>query len=163
MQKVIVELLEMKLIGVKTRTLNQVEMNPVTSKIAPLVGQYFADNLAEKIPNRKQPNVVLAGYSNYQSDENGEYDFYFGEAVTSLLNIPAGMEGLIIPAGKYLKITSAAGKRPEIMHNTWRQIWSETKTKQLGGERTYKTDFEIYDERAADPENMIFDIYLGIR
>lgn len=33
----------------------------------------------------------------------------------------------------------------------------------LGGERVYIADFEIYDQRAADPSNAIADIYIGIK
>ncbi len=34
---------------------------------------------------------------------------------------------------------------------------------ELGGERNYITDFEIYDERANDPQNTVLDIYIGIK
>ena len=34
---------------------------------------------------------------------------------------------------------------------------------QLGGERLYATDFEIHDECAEDPSNVVVDIYLGIK
>ena len=33
----------------------------------------------------------------------------------------------------------------------------------LGGERRYSTDFEVYDERAANPQNAVLDIYVGIK
>ena len=31
----------------------------------------------------------------------------------------------------------------------------------FGGKRKYVSDFEIYDERAANPNNTIIDIYIG--
>ena len=33
----------------------------------------------------------------------------------------------------------------------------------VGGDRTYRADFEVYDQRAADPQNMVMDAYVGIR
>jgi predicted transcriptional regulator YdeE len=35
--------------------------------------------------------------------------------------------------------------------------------KELGGTRAFQTDFEIYDQRAADPENAQIDVYIGLR
>lgn len=34
---------------------------------------------------------------------------------------------------------------------------------QLGGERSYIADFEVYDERASDHLNVVLDIYIGIK
>jgi predicted transcriptional regulator YdeE len=34
---------------------------------------------------------------------------------------------------------------------------------ELGGDRRYATDFEIYDQRAQDPNNTILDIYIGLK
>jgi predicted transcriptional regulator YdeE len=33
---------------------------------------------------------------------------------------------------------------------------------ELGGTRSFHTDFEIYDQRAADPENAQIDVYVGL-
>jgi predicted transcriptional regulator YdeE len=33
----------------------------------------------------------------------------------------------------------------------------------VGGDRVYQADFEIYDQRAADPQNLQADVYVGIR
>lgn len=33
----------------------------------------------------------------------------------------------------------------------------------VGGDRVYGADFEIYDERASDPQSMQVDVYVGIR
>ena len=31
----------------------------------------------------------------------------------------------------------------------------------LSGKRKYIADFEVYDERASDPNNTVIDIYIG--
>ena len=34
---------------------------------------------------------------------------------------------------------------------------------ELGGIRAFKTDYEIYDQRAANPDNAQIDVYVGLR
>lgn len=162
MKKEIIQHPEIKLVGLKVRTTNQNEMNPETAKISPLIAHYWENNIAEKIPNLKNPGVRIVGYANYESDEFGEYDYYFGQEVTSFGKLPAGLVSLTIPAGKYLKLTSGAGKIPEVIVHAWHKVWHMTEHNQLGAQRTYNIDFEVYDERANDPLNTVFDIYLGV-
>lgn len=38
----------------------------------------------------------------------------------------------------------------------------EQYNEQLGGQRAYKADFEVYDQRAADPNSAVLDIYIGL-
>jgi predicted transcriptional regulator YdeE len=33
---------------------------------------------------------------------------------------------------------------------------------QLGGKRAYKTDFEVYDQRAGNPQDSQIDVYVGV-
>jgi predicted transcriptional regulator YdeE len=51
---------------------------------------------------------------------------------------------------------------PMVLINAWQGIW-RMPPESLGGERRYHTDFEVYDERASDPQNTILDIYVGIK
>ena len=48
------------------------------------------------------------------------------------------------------------------MPATWMKIDSLPKTA-VGGDRVYRADYEIYDERARDPENLQVDVYVGIK
>jgi predicted transcriptional regulator YdeE len=50
----------------------------------------------------------------------------------------------------------------KVLVETWQQIWS-TPTSALGGDRTFQADFEIYDERAADPTSAQVEVHVGIR
>ncbi len=50
---------------------------------------------------------------------------------------------------------------PEICIKSWQKIWTMT-SGDLGGERAYIADFEVYDKRARDPQSVLFDIYIGI-
>ena len=44
----------------------------------------------------------------------------------------------------------------------WARIWKMPPA-ELGGRRAFVTDYEIYDERAADPANSQVDVYVGIK
>ena len=162
MQKELVNEPEIKLVGLTARTNNKNEMNPQTSKIGKLVEVFQAENLASKISNRKNPGVSFAVYTEYESNEHGDYTYFIGEEVSSFENNLSELQQLTIPAGKYQKFTTPKGKMPEVVINAWQQIW-QMSANDLGGERSYIADFEVYDQRAVDPENTSVDIYIGIK
>jgi predicted transcriptional regulator YdeE len=33
----------------------------------------------------------------------------------------------------------------------------------LGGDRTYKSDYEVYDQRAQNPTDAVVDLYVAVR
>ena len=163
MKKEIVEIAKpIKLMGLTERTSNTNEFNPKTAIIGTVIGRYWQQNWATKIPHQMQSGVTLASYADYASDFNGPYNYFYGAEVSTITDIPEGLASLIIPAGKYLKLTTNAGAMPEIVINAWQQIWKMSEA-DLGGQRTYKADFEIYDKRASDVKNATVDIYIGIK
>lgn len=154
-------LAEKKLIGIQVRTNNQTEVDPLTGKIFPIVKRFFHEQLSAKIPNRIKPGTTFCCYTNYESDHTGDYTYFIGEEVTSLQDVPAGFETLIIPAQTYAKFTTPPAPMPDVVRNAWFSIWTMTDS-DLGGKRRYLTDFEIYDERASDHQNIVMDLYIGI-
>lgn len=153
---------EIKLVGLTARTNNKNEMNPQTSKIGELAGRFWGQQLANTIAHRKNPGVTYSVYTQYDSNEHGEYTYFIGEEVSSFDNIPSELQQLTIPAAKYQKFTTQSGKMPEVVINAWQQIW-QMSASDLGGERAYVADFEVYDQRAIDPANTSLDIYIGIK
>lgn len=162
MQKTQVQRPEIKLVGIKVRTNNKAEFNPLTGKIAPCVQQYFHQQLANKIPHRKTPSTTFCAYTDYESDYTGDYTFYIGEEVSSIDEIPEGLESHIIPPQTYVKFTTESGPMPNIVINAWQEIWKMS-PEVLGGKRRYHTDLEVYDERAQDHQNVVLDLYIGLQ
>lgn len=162
MKKELANKSEIKLVGLSARTNNKNEMNPQTSRIGELAGRYWGRNLAALIPNRKNPGVTLSVYTEYDSDEHGDYTYFVGEEVSSFENIPDNFQKLIMPASKYQKFTTPSGKMPEVVITAWQQIWKMT-PEDFGGSRVYQADFELYDQRASDPANTSLDIYIGVK
>lgn len=151
----------MLLIGIKARTNNQAEMDPASAKIGPTIGRYMGEGIADQIPNRTQPGVTYAVYTDYASDADGDYTYFIGEEVHSHDAIPEGLTALTVPAQTYMRFTTDAGPMPDVCIQAWQRIWNMD-ANALGGERAYLADLECYDERAQDPANTILDIMIGI-
>jgi predicted transcriptional regulator YdeE len=126
MKKELVSKPEIKLVGLTVRTNNKNEMNPQTSKIGKLAGRFWNQNIASQISNLKNPGVTLSVYTEYESNEHGDYTYFIGEEVSSFENIPSELQRLTIPAAKYQKFTTSPGKMPEVVINAWQQIWKMT-------------------------------------
>jgi predicted transcriptional regulator YdeE len=148
------------MVGMAVRTSNAKEMTADG-----LIGKQWARVMQEavlaKIPNKADKSIV-AVYTEYASDHNGDYTYVLGARVTSDADVPAGMVAKKIPAGRYAVFTSEKGPPAKVVPETWMRINSLPKTA-VGGDRMYRADFEIYDERAADPQSAVVDVYVGIK
>ncbi len=162
MNKEKIPLPALNLVGLTTRTNNQNEMNPDSSKMIATITAYREQQVADKIVHRVCPGVTYACYTDYESNEKGDYTYFIGEVVDSLDNQNLSqLTAIRIPAGIYQKFTTPPGKMPAVVVTAWQKIWTMTDD-DLGGKRIYSTDFEVYDQRAADPDNSIVDIYISI-
>lgn len=164
MEQQSIELPIIQLVGItaKTKTSFQKEGNLETAQIGPLVEYYFSNGIFDQIPSRAKPMVTYSAYFDYDSDEYGEYRYFIGEEVSEVGTLPEGLTTLTIPTGRYEKFTSPRGAMPGVVIEAWQHIWQLDEA-QLKGLRQYVVDFEIYDERAADPQNTIVDCYVGMK
>ena len=147
-------------IGITARTTNAKEMTP-DGVIGKQWMRIFQEGVLGKIPNKADAHIV-AVYSDYTSDHNGEYTYLLGARVTSDAEVPEGMVSKKIPGGKFAMFTSDKGPAPQVVPATWMKINSLPQNA-IGGDRLYRADYEIYDERARDPQNLQMDVYVGIR
>jgi predicted transcriptional regulator YdeE len=151
---------EFIVVGIAVRTSNAKE---ITSEGA--IGKQWErlmrEGLLATIPN-KVDGSIMALYTDYASDKDGEYTFVLGARVTKAENIPAGMVAKKVPGGRYAVFTSQKGPVEKVVVETWQRVWATPKNA-LGGERTYKADFEIYDQRAHNPANAVVDLYVAVR
>jgi predicted transcriptional regulator YdeE len=147
-------------IGTSVRTRNSDEMGP-NGKIPALWQRTFKERLPDQIP-AKADHKLLALYSDYASDQNGDYTYTIGMRVTSTANVPEGMKAIHVPAGNYAMLTTEKGVVSQVVPQAWQKVWTLSK-EQLGGERTFKVDYESYDDRAMDPNNSQVDLYIGVK
>jgi predicted transcriptional regulator YdeE len=147
-------------VGITARTNNAKEMR-AAGAIGKLWGRLMQENLLEKIPNRADENIV-AIYTDYASDKDGDYTYILGAKVSRDSGIPAGMVAKQILSGKHAVFTSERGPSSKVVPEIWQKINNLPKTVP-GGDRTYQSDFEVYDERARDPQDAVVDVYVGVR
>jgi predicted transcriptional regulator YdeE len=145
-------------IGIEARTDNRREAGG--SGVIPAQWQkFFSEDIPRKVPNKTGP-AFYAIYARYSSGHNGEYNYIVGARVRDGTIPPEGMVAIRVAAGNYAVFTTDKGPLAEIMPAAWQKILKledEGKFK-----RKYQTDFEIYDQRAQDPQNAQVDIYVGI-
>lgn len=163
MKKTTTQLPDMTLVGITVRTNNKAEaaFDSENAKIFPCIQRYFGQQLAEKIPHRKNPGTTFCVYTEYESDHTGDYTYFVGEEVSQSNGDLEGFETHIIPSQNYTKFTTGPAPMPNVIRDAWFKIW-EMSPDALGGKRRYHSDFEIYDQRAADHQNIVMDIYIGL-
>jgi len=146
-------------IGIEVRTTNAKEATP--EGVIPRQWQrFFQEGILAKIPNKIGGNIY-AVYSDYASDHNGEYDYLIGAMVKQGTVPPPGMVAKSVPGGRYAVLTTDKGPLAKVVPQTWLAVFKLEDEKKL--QRTYKVDFEIYDQRSQDPQNAQVDLYLGIK
>jgi len=143
-----------KIIGISTRTTNK--DNIAQQDLGKLWGQFYSENIFEKIPN-KLSNEVLTIYTDYKSDFTEDYTTIIGILVSTLDEIPSGLIGREFQAENFQKFT-AKGEIPNAVVNSWIDIWQRDKELK----RKYSYDFEVYGDKSQNGENSEVDIYIAI-
>jgi predicted transcriptional regulator YdeE len=146
-------------IGISARTDNAKESTP--DGIIPKQWQkFFSEGMPAKIPDTNGANLY-AVYADYASDHNGEYTYVVGAGVKDGTAAPSGMVVKRVLAGQYAVFTTEKGPFAKVVPAAWQRIFKLEEEGKL--KRAYKTDFEVYDQRAQDPQNAQMDIYVGLK
>ncbi|HXC94680.1 MAG TPA: GyrI-like domain-containing protein [Edaphobacter sp.] len=146
--------------GLSTRTSNAREMSG-NGKIENIWETFLQPGVVAKIPNKIGVDLV-AVYTDYETDHTGHYTYLLGLPVLSNESLPVNLTVRHVSPGRYAVITSERGPVGEVVRDVWQRIWSMSE-EELGGKRAFQTDYEIYDQRSADPENAQIDVYIGLR
>ncbi|MGE7692182.1 effector binding domain-containing protein [Lysinibacillus sp. NPDC097214] len=148
-----------QIVGISARTSNANEFT-AQAKIPQLWSDFYHQNVVGQIANAVN-HVTYGLYSDYETDVNGEYSITLGVEVLAANEIPEGMFVKTVPAAKYLVFTSNKGPFEEVVVKAWQDVWAWFASS--GVERTYTGDFEMYDERCANPQEAQVDIYIAIK
>ena len=152
MKKVKIE--PFKVIGIWVRTTN--ENNQAAGDIADLWGRFMKENILNAIPNRVD-DTVYSIYTDYESDHTKPYTTLLGCQVTTLNDIPDGMVGKSFDGGNYVKMSAKGDLMEGLIVNKWMEIWEMD----LG--RIYTADFEVFGEKAKNPEDAEIDFYVAVK
>ncbi len=141
-------------IGIAVRTTN--ENGQAAIDIPALWKRFMTERIQDAIPN-KTDHKLYCIYTDYEKDHTRPYTTILGCRVPHLNNIPAGMEGKQLNDTNYRLFTAAGNLMQGAVFNEWTKIWG------AGLARTFTADIEVYDERSADPENAIVDIFIAVQ
>lgn len=144
-------------IGITTHTNNTLEAGP-DGQIKQLWVRAAHGALAQ-VPERTDDNIV-AVYSGYAGDEHGEYDYTLGVRVKDGTIPPPGFVARAVASGRYAVLLSDQGVAPEVVSALWRKIWILTPA-ELEGNRSYRSDFEIYPPNPDEGETTV-TIHIGL-
>jgi predicted transcriptional regulator YdeE len=145
---------EFTVIGISVRTTNE---NGQSGKdIGELWNKFMMEKVLEQIPNKLGGSVYCI-YTDYESDYMKPYTTIIGCKVKDLSTIPNGMIGKTIKSGNYSKHLAKGNILQEIVVQVWMDIWH------LNLKRLYTADFEVYGDKAHNPENAEVEIFVAIK
>ena len=140
-------------LALKEKTINAHGQSGIDCKN--LWHEFDNGNYASAITD-KLSDDIYGVYYDYEGDSTQPFSYFIGCRIKKGAAVPTGLTSLAIPAGTYEKIT-ATGKMPDCVIKTWRDIWS------ANYERTYQTDFEVYDDRSKDWSKAEVDVYISVK
>jgi len=148
-----------EVIGIEARTNNSQESTG-SGAIPKQWQRLFMENVLGRIPNRIDQSIV-AVYSNYAGDWNGDYTYTLGAQVKPGTKAPEGMVAKNIPGGKFEEFTSKRGRPELVVPEMWKDVWAYF---QVPGNptRAYGSDYEIYDD-LSDPTNVQVRLHVGVK
>jgi predicted transcriptional regulator YdeE len=147
--------------GYSVRT-NNIKEAGGDGEIAKLWMRFYQEGLQAQIPHQTGGGIIVA-YSDYSSHEpDTEYTYLLGTQVDSIEGLPKDLAYRKIPAGTYAVVPSEQGMFQEVIPAVWKKIWTTTPA-QLGGNRTFLTDYETYTQDDSNPGSGKIEVHLGIQ
>ena len=141
-------------IGISVRTSN--ENGQAGQDIPALWNKFMSEGIAEKIPN-KIDNSIYCIYTEYEKDHTKPYTTILGCKVENLDTIPNGMVGKTFDEANYTKHIAKGNILHGMVFGKWTKIWNSNL------DRTFTADFEVYGEKAQNPENAEVDIFVAVK
>lgn len=143
-----------ELIGISIVTSNDTGKAEVD--IPALWERFFAEGIIDKIPNKVNDSIYSV-YTDYEGDQTQPYRVILGCRVSDILEIPDDMIAHRVNRGTFGKFTAKGNMADSIVYNKWLEIWN------LNLERSFESDYELYDHRSRDMSNAEVDIFIGVK
>lgn len=147
----IVNLEDKIVVGLIARTNNMSE--DMGMVIGNLWKRFYQDGIYSSIKEKKN-NKTIGIYTDYETDETGDYNFLAACETNKADNIPDKTVTRTIPAGTYAKFI-IKGPMQQAVAKFWEELWQMNELN-----RTYLCDFEEYQN--SDMEHAEIHIYIGI-
>lgn len=140
-------------IGISVRTTN--ENGQAGRDIPALWDKFMTEGIAEKIPAKTDSSIYCI-YTEYEKDHTKPYTTILGCKVENLDAIPTGMVGKTFNEATYTKYVAKGNILQGIVFGEWTKIWNSDL------DRAFTADFEVYGERAQNPEKAEVDIFVAV-
>jgi predicted transcriptional regulator YdeE len=145
---------QFNIVGISVRTTN--ENGQMGQDIPALWSKFITEGIAQKTPN-KIDNTIYCIYTDYEKDHTKPYTTILGCMVEHLNTIPNGMVGKAFDEASYTKFTAKGNILQGLVFNEWTKIWN------MNLNRAFTADFEVYGEKAQNPENAEVDIFIAVK
>ena len=99
---------------------------------------------------------IYCVYTDYEKDYTKPYTTLLGYRVENLGSIPAGLKGKLFRGGDYKNIKVKGKLADGIVYNEWTKIWN------FDLSRAYTADFEVWGEKAQNPDDAEIEIFIAI-
>ena len=95
-------------------------------------------------------------YTDYEGDHTQPYTVLLGCCVSDADAVPDGMTTKHFSGGTYQPFVAKGSLSQGAVYQAWTNIWNANL------DRAYTADFEVYGEKALNPENAEVDIYVAV-
>lgn len=147
--------------GITTRTTNAEEIGP-NGRLPQLWETYHQSNIAAQV-EVVDPHLIYALYTDYESDANGAYTVLVGHEIeNNAVQADTRLSQAVIPESTFMVFTSKKGAVFKVVAEAWGEIWEYFSHSPVE-QRSYTGDFELYDTRGLDPDNVEVKIYIAIK
>lgn len=147
----IVNLEEKVVVGITARTKNSDENMPQI--IGGLWSDFYMKGIYNSIPNKVNEKSIGL-YSDYENNENGEYNITVCTEVSDAKNSNSNVVVRVIPKGRYAKFI-VKGHMQRAVSEFWMNLWT------VNLERTFTGDFEEYQDCNEDSAEI--HVYISIK
>jgi AraC family transcriptional regulator len=139
--------------------------NKSFKEIPQFIGDYFKNDLGEKIPNKIKPNRRLNILTDFEKQRHGSFTYLMGYETDIQGKAPLNMVVRNFDRQEFAVFTTPKVPIEEFsdsIQNTWRFIFQEWFPRSnMEHEGTY--EIELYDERCSDKSAMEMDIYIPVK
>ncbi len=117
---------------------------------------FVTDKVMDKILNKLDNNIYCL-YTDYEGDHMAPYSVILGCKVDGSGDVPDEMTVKKVNGGTFTKFTAKGSLIEGTVYQEWTKIWAIEKA------RVFDTDFEVYGEKAQNPNDAQVDIYVAFK
>lgn len=99
-------------------------------------------------------SAIVAVYSEYASDKDGEYSYLLGVKVGESEKAPRDLVRRKVESGKYIQLSAKNENKAPAVVGLWQQVWEWEREGKI--QRAYRTDFELYSQTEVE-------LYVGVK